>query len=269
MKEFKIRSSACGILMTGNIGLSAKQTETLQELEARFAGEGKPLTDKQTVTMVDLQTKRDNPVIPETVKSYAKSWLKEQLYQRRKQFSNKYTQKGNITEDDSIDFIAEQLFFDTLVKNEEYFENDFITGTPDILPEDDKELIIDAKNSWDCFTFPLFADELPSKDYWWQGQCYMALTGRTKYKVAYVISDTPINLIEKEAYFWCRDNGYGKLDDDILEQFKERMTYSDVADSLKLKVFSFDRDDKAIEQIEQRVELVRNYIKQLHKSLKL
>ena len=60
-----------------------------------------------------------------TGETYIKEFLITQMYDRKKEFSNKYTKKGNINENGSIDFINNQLGFDG-VKNEEFFENDFI-----------------------------------------------------------------------------------------------------------------------------------------------
>ena len=77
--------------------------------------------------------------------------------------------KGLIVEDNSIDLIAEVLGYGMLFKNEQYFEDDHLTGTPDIIiPK--KDTVIDAKSSWDIFTFPLFDTSVPNMDYWWQGQ---------------------------------------------------------------------------------------------------
>jgi hypothetical protein len=197
-------------------------------------------------------------------KTYCETWLKEQLYERKKEFTSKTTEKGNIVEDNSIDFIGEMLELGIVFKNEKHFEDEYMTGTPDIILPD---LIIDAKNSWDCFTFPLFEKELPTKDYYWQAQGYMNLTGIDKYKVIYVISDTPENLIEKEVYFWCRNNGYNELDLDVLEQFKKKMTYSEIPNNLKIKVFDIEKNIEDIQKIKDKVLLCREYIDELKKIL--
>lgn len=192
-------------------------------------------------------------------KTYCQTWIKEQIYDRKKEFSSKTTEKGNIVEDNSIDFIAEQLGFGLLFKNEKHFEDDFMTGTPDIILND---LIIDAKNSWDCFTFPLLADKLPNSDYYWQAQGYMNLTGRDKYKVVYVLSDTPQNLIEREAYWYCKNNGYDDLDIDIYNEFESKMTYPNIPNNLKIKVFDIERSENDIQSIKDKVLMCREYIKE-------
>ena len=195
-----------------------------------------------------------------TGENYCVNWVKEQLYNRKKEFSNKYTEKGNIMEDNSIDFIADELGYGFLAKNDKYFENDFFTGTPDVILKDH---IIDVKNSWDCFTFPLFEKELPNSDYFYQAQIYMELVGVDKYKVIYTLSDTPINLIEKEAYYFCKNNGYDELDLDVLEDFTKKMTYSEIPNNLKIKVFEIEKDESVIEKLKIRVLECRKFIETL------
>ena len=195
-----------------------------------------------------------------TGETYCKDWLKGQVYNRKRDISNKYTQKGNEVEDNSIDFISEQLNLGFVLKNEKFFENDFCQGTPDlILPE----LIIDVKNSWDVHTFPAFETELPNKDYYYQAQVYMELVGVENYKVVYVLSDTPQHLIEKEAYWYCKNNGYDELDLDLLDEFTAKMTYSDIPDNMKYKVFDIKKNDDDIKLIKDRVNECREVINKL------
>jgi hypothetical protein len=220
----------------------------------------------QTVNIISEPTNKIDRAagkISEEAKSYCKTWLKTQpeFYDRKKEFSNKYTEKGNIVEDESIEFIAKQLNLGFVVKNEQHFKDETKTGTPDILLP---KMIIDAKNSWDFDTFPLFKDQLPAV-YWWQGQSYLALTGRDHYKVVYVLSDTPVHLIHKEALYWCLNNGYEDLDTGVYKDFLFQHTYNEVSDNLKIKVFEFDRDPAAITHIETQVYKCRNYIEELLK----
>jgi len=190
--------------------------------------------------------------------TYCQNWLKEQIYNRKKEFTNKYVQKGLIMEDNSLDFVADQLGFGMLLKNETYFENDYITGTPDIVL---KDLIIDVKNSWDVFTFPLFESEISlNHDYYFQAQCYMDICNIDKYKLIYVISDTPRHLIIAEAKRYMWQSGIEELDNELFEDFHKKMTYSDVSANLKIKVFEIGRDKDIIDKIYSRVQECRDYI---------
>lgn len=210
-------------------------------------------------------TGKKNP-LTQTAMSYCKSWLKEQLYNRRIEFRSKYTEKGCIVEDESIDFIGEQLGLGFLIKNDKQFENDYFTGEPDILPPN-LDLVIDAKNSWSWETFPILESEIPTTDYYWQLQGYMSLTGRHYAKLCYVLSDTPQHLIEREARRYCYDSGFEELDIDIYNKFLANMTYSDVPEKLKIKVFDIERNDEDIATTEKKVLECREYISTLLKQI--
>lgn len=197
-----------------------------------------------------------------TGESYCEQWLKEQIYGRTKEFSSKHTQKGLIVEDDSIDFVADKLDYGFLVKNENYYSDDFLTGTPDVVIPN---FVIDVKSSWDCFSFPAFDKEIPNKDYFYQLQGYMKLTGIKKAKLIYCLMDTPDNIIFNEAKSYCYRNGYDEVDQDIYKKFNDRMTYSDIPDHQKIKVFDIDYDQSIIDLIENRVIECRNYINQIFK----
>jgi len=204
-------------------------------------------------------------LLSETTKKYCKTWLLEQIFNRRKEFSNKYTEKGIQNEDEGLDFIAKMLNYGMLIKNDEFYYNDFIEGTPDaLLPI----LVIDDKNSWDCFTFPLLETEIPNIDYYYQLQGYMELTGKKQAKLIYTLTDTPEHLIERECRNWCYKNGYD-LDLDIFNEFKSKMTYPDIEDRFKIKIFDIDYDENIIKSIFERVVLCRNYIETLIFNLKI
>lgn len=196
-----------------------------------------------------------------TGETVAKDWLIEKLYNRKKEFSNKFTQKGLIVEDDSIELVAEHFGYGLLIKNEKHFENEFMTGTPDLIL---KHKTIDIKSSWSVHTFPLFNEQL-DKAYYYQGLGYMALTGKRKHEVIYVLSDTPEYLIEREAWKFCRDNGIDELDVDTFEEFQKRMTYDDISIDMRIKKYEFDYDEKEVELIYSRVNDCREYIKTLLK----
>ena len=138
-------------------------------------------------------------------------------------------------------------------------------GTPDVVL---KDVIIDVKNSWDNFTFPLFETDIPNSDYYWQAQVYMELVGIDNYKLIYVLSDTPENLIVNEVKSYVYRNGFDEIDAELYDQFKAKMTYSDIPDNLKIKSFDIQKSDEDIKLIENRVIECRNYIKKLLKSIK-
>ena len=187
--------------------------------------------------------------------TFAENWYKEQLYERRQEFSSKYTEKGIEKEDGAIDLVADHFGYGLLTKNETWFENDFITGTPDIILGD---RIIDIKCSWSAFTFPLFAKVEDTYDI--QMQCYMALTDKSMAQVIYCLMDAPERLIDAEANKQARILGLDDVPVELFEKVKANMTYSNLPNKLRIKSFEIKRDDKLINLIYERVKECRTHL---------
>ena len=230
MKEFKIRCSAIGQIMTNPRSKADKEAGKLSQ----------------------------------TAKTYCENWLKEQLYNRKIEFTSKYTDKGNAVEQASIDFAADKLDWGFAIKNEEYKENEFLTGTCDVnLPK----RIIDMKNSWDISTFPLFNELPPDKNNLWQLRGYMALYEKNEAQIVYTLMDLPEELIEQEIQKAAYRND-GELSDEAISEIINTHTYTDVPEDLRIKPFPvITHDEKILQQIYDRVIQCRIYIDSLKKSL--
>lgn len=183
--------------------------------------------------MVNPRSKTET--ISETTKSYIYDWLKESIYGVRKEIKSKYLNKGLKLEDQAIDKAIQILDLPFALKNEKFFEDDFFCGTPDLIVND---VVYDIKCSWDCFTFPLFENEIPTKDYFYQLQVYMHLTGCKKAVLTYVLLNTPEELT-----------------------FEEKHDYSNVDEKFKIKTFKIDYDFEVIKDLQNRVLSVREFIK--------
>lgn len=254
--SFKIRASAASQIMGGAMNRPTQiQLKRIDELQAK-----EKLTDRQQEELTGLIEKRDMPApLSEGAKTYCENWLKEKLFERRKEFSNKYTEKGIECESAGIDLFCKinSVF---AVKNEQYFENEYMTGTPDlILPKS----VEDIKNSWDVFTFPLFDTELPNKDYYGQMQVYMELTGKEASGVNYCLINAPEELIDKEAKFTSLKAGLLEVDMELWDEVRAKMTYDTIADELKFRRFQVEYESEYILALEHRVRLCREYIKEL------
>ena len=222
----------------------------LPEFKIRASGAGAIMTNPRS----------KSETLSKTCITYLETWVKEQIYNRRKEVTTKYMDKGLICEDNSLDMVAKNMNIALLIKNEKHYKDDFMTGTPDAVL---KDCVIDVKSSWDAFTFPLFATEIPEKTYYWQLQTYMALTKKKHSKLIYTLLDTPTHLIQNEAYWYYKKNGYGELTDEMLAEFTKKMTYQDVPEKYKYKSFDIDRNDADIQLIKDRVIECREYIKTL------
>ncbi len=262
LKEFKISCHAIGEIMAGDVGLTPIQDARLNELEARRNGEGKPLTDNMNIELDKLISKRDNPELPVGAKTHCKKWLKKALFSYKEDWKSVVIDKGLAVENEGIELVAMVYGIEGLKKNEDWFNNEFCKGTPDVI---DTETVRDIKCSWDIFSFPMFDEELPKKDYWWQLQGYMWMLGIKKASLDYVLIDTPMPLILqdlKKLYFQS-----GGVAEDWTPERYEAMypnyRFGNVPTEMRVKSFVFDYEPWIEEHIAFRVDLCRKYIKTL------
>lgn len=114
-------------------------------------------------------------------------------FKRYYSFTSKYTEKGIQMEDQAIEVLSIYRK-EFLKKNINRLTNDYFDGEPDIIT---KHQTIDTKCSWDLSTFPHPAVDTLDLGYELQGRGYMDLTGLEKHTVAYVLVNTPLNLLTK------------------------------------------------------------------------
>ena len=215
--------------------------------------------------MTDPRSKSES--LSETTKTYCRTWLTEKAYDRHIDVTSKQMDKGNANEGVAIDFAANIVEPGTLwFKNWEKFSDEYMAGTPDLLTDTH---VFDIKCPWSFATFPLFETELPNKDYYWQLQGYMALTGRQSAAILYVLTDAPEYILLDEARKLSYKRGLGGDTTETIDEVRYLLTYPDVAETLKFKRFDVARDDAAIEKIRDRVEACRGYIAELLASINI
>ena len=203
-------------------------------------------------------------LLSQTAKTYIHELVLEHKYGIKKEFSSRYTDKGNAVEDESISLVNDVLELNFIYKNEEHFTNDFITGTPDVNTED---VLLDVKSSWDATTFPFFETEIPTKEYFFQLQGYLWLTNKTEALLCYCLVDTPIEMVEDEIRraHWKLH----KLDEDmgLREEVESKHQFSHIPKNRRVKVFYVQKDEQVIEQIKEKIELAREYYNALIQML--
>lgn len=209
----------------------------------------------------------------ETGKTYCKQWIKEQMYRRRAEIKSKYIDKGNRTEEDGFTLMAVELNLGMVYKNEEFFKSEHFCGTPDLIHNG---VVYDNKSTWSLDTFPMFETEIPNKDYWWQLQEYMELTGCKQAALVYTLNDADYDLIN-QATKWETDPEKiyqiivnmvytQKHFDDMVEEFCPLATsdyFVEIPDKDRIKVFRFEYDSEAIAKLKERVLECREYINSL------
>jgi len=203
-------------------------------------------------------------ILSQTAKTYVEEQVLLAKYGIVKTFNSRYTDKGNLVEDESIKLASEVLELGFILKNDEHFSNDWVTGTPDVNTD---SLILDVKSSWDATTFPFFATEIPTKDYYYQLQGYMWLTGKQKSLLVYCLVNTPLDMVQDEIRraHWNANLLEESLD--LIDEVQKRHNFDHIPDNRRVKVFEVERDDEVIEQIKERVELCREYYETLYNFL--
>ena len=203
-------------------------------------------------------------LLSETAKSYIQDLFKEKELGISKEFWSRYTDKGLQMEDEAIEFASQVLGWDFVVKNTERFNNDWVTGEPDVIT---KDLLADIKCSWDGTTFPLFDTELKNKDYFWQMQGYMFLTGLERTELVYCLMNTPHAIVEDEVR---RAHWKANLIDedlDLRQAVQSQHNFNHIPNNLRIKRFIIEKDEESIDKIKEKVELAREYYEQLKSIL--
>ena len=203
-------------------------------------------------------------LLSETAKSYVQDYFKEKELGISKEFWSRYTDKGLQMEDEAIEFAGQFFGWEFVVKNTERYNNDWITGEPDVIT---KDLLADIKCSWDGSTFPLFDSELKNKDYFLQMQGYMWLTGLEQAELIYCLMNTPHAIVEDEVR---RAHWKANLIDedlDLREAVQSQHNFDRIPNNLRIKRFIVERNEEAIDKIKEKVELAREYYEQLKSIL--
>jgi hypothetical protein len=203
-------------------------------------------------------------ILSQTAKTYVEEQVLLAKYGIVKTFNSRYTDKGNLVEDESIKLASEVLELGFILKNDEHFSNDWVTGTPDV---NTASLILDVKSSWDATTFPFFATEIPTKDYFFQLQGYLWLTNKTKALLVYCLVNTPLDMVQDEIRRAHWNAHLLEEDLNLIDEVQKRHNFDHIPDNRRVKVFEVERDDEVIEQIKERVELCREYYETLYNFL--
>ena len=208
--------------------------------------------------MTNPKTKGES--LSQTTKTYLQELAVEEVYNIRKEFSSRYTDKGNEVEELSIALCNDVLGLGFIYKNEEHYSNDWITGTPDV---NTNEILLDVKSSWDATTFPFFDTELKNKDYFYQLQGYMWLVGKTDALLCYCLIDTPLQIVEDEIR---REHWKASLIEESLDLrafVQAKHTFGHIPKEKRVKTFRIAKDDEVIESIKTRIEECREYYNNL------
>lgn len=180
-----------------------------------------------------------------------------------KELMTKEMEKGIYSEEDGITLLSrvdKQMY----VKNTDRFENEWISGHPDIITD---EMVIDLKLSWSPFSFLPKLIEDVDKCYYYQVIGYMWLTGLNKARISYGLVSTPEHLIEAEKWKLLRQMNVATEEaPEFKKEWEKRLkNYHFDHIPIEQRVISHfvDRDDEIIAKIPEKVERARNFLQEL------
>lgn len=189
-----------------------------------------------------------------------------------KDIGNKFTAKGKSAELESIK-LTSILDGVPYSKNELHLENEWLTGTPDIIVGDDPynaEKIIDVKTPWDTETFfsNLNSDQV-NPQYYWQMQGYMALSNAKVAEVHFCLVNIPddmlntekIRLFNRSGFMFDTDPEYKKSE----EQLVKNLTFDDMPIYERRIKFVVERNEEDIKKVYNQVEKCRPHLQEIEK----
>lgn len=212
------------------------------------------------------KTDKDAGLLGETAKTMIREiWLNDNFGYKENVVTDEMM-KGLICEQDSMQLVQDVLGGEFRLKNTSYFKNEFIHGTPDIILTK-QDYCEDIKSSYNLRTF--FDAEYKEKDaYWWQGQAYMWLTGKTNYRLMYCLVKTPDNIIlNQKKNFWykfdCDETNPNYIDISMQIEHNNNVVES-IPKEKRVKIFEFKIDLDAIEKVKKQHEKAINYYSSLN-----
>lgn len=203
--------------------------------------------------------------LSKTVQTVLNEIYLQETYGIKKIIVSKYMEKGINKENESISLYRKftQEFYE---KNEERFENEYLTGIPDIITKND---VKDIKTCWDIFTF--FAkDQIEAeKDYYWQLFGYMWLLNKKSSLLIYsLLSNEEYEIYSELKKIIYMKNWSDTADTQLIEQTEAQLRVNNNYDNLsieeRLKIYKFDFNEGDIEKVKNQLNLCREHLQKLY-----
>lgn len=249
MSQMIFRASEIHLLM-GN----AKSID-----DALLTDEIKEIQKKPSTKRTDVEKSLLAELLFNTLSAGAKTLVKDKVRKAKHNAPHKFsgskeTEKGHLVEDDAILFLMQQEFI-SAEKNTIRFNNDWITGEPDII----SDIVYDTKCPWTYWSMPYFKDDIESKSldagYDWQQLCYLWLLRENNEFKPKIIDEAQLKYILMPTPNKC----LGKWDDFTLHiDFVESMNPVD-----RISTYSIKWDASKIEMIKTKITAARNYAETL------
>ncbi len=260
------RASGIGALMTDGRGttLTDNMKKELSDFKEKLRNGGK-LTDAQKIKFDDYSKREKAPFqLSDTAKTFVKkTWL---FYEKgfKKDVKSPFLEKGLYNESEAIAMIS-KIDGNFYQKNTERKYKDNITGECDVnFKAKTTRIIQDTKCSWDAETF-MNASNDPL--YYAQGQSYCELYDADEFWLRFVLLDCPDHIFNQEREKLWRKYYDSSMTieeaqeletklEPLFQQLERNLIYSTsgkYTEQERVKTLKFERDDKFISEMKQRV----------------
>lgn len=219
------------------------------------------------------KTKKDAGDLSESAKTHLMDVYVSRKYGRRTDVFSKYLEKGLAVEEESITLYSrvKKEFFK---KNDQHLTNEYIMGSLDLYKGKsilEATRVVDIKSSWDIFTFFRNITKPINKDYYWQLQGYMALTGAKESTLAYCLVNTPeLMILDEERKLMYRMNAGTYENPEYIEacsELRKLAEYDDIPMSERVIEFTVERNDEDIERMYKKVQKCRSFLNELEQQI--
>lgn len=223
--------------------------------ESLLTEETRPIAIKPAARRTPEEKQILSGLLEKTLSAGAKTLVKEKVRKIKHKAPHKFsgskeTEKGHMVEDDAIMFLMQQEFI-SAEKNIIRFNNDWITGEPDII----SDIVYDTKCPWTYWSMPYFKDDIESKSldagYDWQQLCYLWLLRENDEHKPVIIDEAQLKYILMPT----PDKLLSKWDDHTLHiDYVESMDPQD-----RISTYSIKYNQSRIELIKTKIEAARRY----------
>jgi len=257
--DLKIRASAFAniVKLDRASQLTANQAKELDGLLSKVQ-----LTEAQCKKRDYLISKRDAPdQLSRGAKTYIQDVFFGHVSEFQKQFTNKFTQKGNDLEAKAIAEVCKYLGLPVVTKNEKHFEGDYTTGTPDTILKP-FNFQLDVKNVY----YPNGLDTFDEVDdiYEWQAHVYNDLCNVENGFVVKLLQNPTEALLEKESWTMAKEAGVEFITDDFKQEVRDYFDFeSRMSIGERIKIYHVKTEQKHRDMIKKCTLLAREYYAEL------
>ena len=240
-----------------SLSLSDKQHEELEKL--KFNRSRKPtLTKTQSEDLEKLIKKRDaKPQLSAGGKTEVEKRFYAKKFDFKKTFTSKYTDKGNIKEDQSIKDFVKHLGLPMVLKNEKRYFNEWTNGIPDTVFKS-FNFQMDMKNVYYPENLDTFEGVL-DHDYIWQQHTYNWIVPVQYGLVVKILLNPPESILIKEAWTLLKQAGLSEMTDDFMEEVREYFNFEKMPIEDRINIYTIETTEDHINQMKQAVKLAREY----------